>query len=97
MEVMSVTVLMSSSTDTCCRSWDTTRWPGGTTTSTEATASRSLSAVWAVARQLGHKNPDVDTVVCLRMGMVMTVGSFHRGHVEWVRDNENAAISGVIP
>jgi len=34
------------------------------------------------------QNPDVDTVVCLRMGMVMTVGSFHRGHVEWVRDNE---------
>ena len=36
-EVMSVTTLMSSSTDSCCRSWDTTRWPGGTTTSTEAT------------------------------------------------------------
>lgn len=27
--------------------------------------SRSLSVVWAVARQLGQKNPDVDTVVCL--------------------------------
>lgn len=43
------------------------------------------------------EKPDVDTVVCLRMGMVMTVGFFHRGHVEWAHDNENAAISGVIP
>lgn len=96
-EVMSVTVLMSSSTDTCCRSWNTTRWLGGTTTSTEAAPLQVTECGLGGGQATRAENPDGDTVVCLRMGMVMTVGAFHRGHVEWVRDNVNTAISGVIP